>query len=60
MLGHNVSVCLLSPSEVIKGQLRKQDPSGIWVYMGFQEQARVVFFPAHRIERMEDNGDVYR
>lgn len=60
MLGHNVSVCLLNPPEVIRGVLRKQDETGVWVYYGFQGQAKLHFFPMHRIERIEDNGDVYR
>lgn len=60
MLGHRIALCLISPPETINGELRKQDASGVWVFCGYAENAKVVFFPIHRVERMEDNGYVHR
>lgn len=60
MLGHRVYVCLTSPDEIVSGELRKQDESGVWIYHGFAEQARVHFYPMHRVTSMEDHGYVSR
>ena len=60
MLGHNVRVRLSSPDEEVKGELRQQDATGIWVYHGWAEQAKLRFYPMHRVVQISDNGYVYR
>lgn len=60
MLGHNVRVYLQSPDEQVQGELRQQNAEGVWIYHGFMEQAKLRFYPAHRVSSMEDNGYVHR
>ena len=60
MMGHNVRVYLTAPTEEVKGELRQQTAEGVWVYAGWAEQAKLRFYPQHRILEIQDNGYVYR
>lgn len=60
MLGHNVRVRLTSPDEEVKGELRQQDATGVWVYHGWADQAKLHFYPMHRVVQISDNGHIYR
>ena len=60
MIGHNVRVRLCLPEETVQGELRKETPEGVWIYHGFMEQAKLRFYPMHRIMQIEDNGYVSR
>ena len=60
MLGHNVRVTLQSPDEELKGELRQQDATGVWIYHGWAEQAKLRFYPMHRVVKISDNGYIYR
>ena len=60
MLGHNVRVYLSAPDEQVSGELREQNAEGVWIYGGFQEQAKLRFYPQHRILEIQDNGYTYR
>jgi hypothetical protein len=60
MLGHTVTVYLLSPDTHVRGELRKQTAEGVWLYHGMAEKAALHFYPQHRISEIEDNGPIYR
>lgn len=60
MLGNRVRVYLSAPNAEVSGELRKQSTEGVWIYHGFAEQARVHFYPQHRVTEIEDLGPVYR
>ena len=60
MLGHNVRVYLSAPKEDVSGELRQQSIEGVWIYCGFQEQAKLRFYPQHRIIEIQDNGYMHR
>lgn len=60
MIGHNVRVRLHTPEETVSGELRQQDATGVWIYHGRAEQAKLRFYPMHRVEQVEDNGYVHR
>ena len=51
---------LSAPDETVQGELRQQNVEGVWIYHGFQEQAKLRFYPQHRIVQIEDNGYAYR
>lgn len=60
MIGNRVTVRLQHPDETISGELRRQNSEGVWIYHGFAEQAKVYFYPMHRIVQVEDDGPLYR
>ena len=60
MLGHRVTVYLGEPDEEISGELRQQNDTGVWIYGGFMEPAKMRFYPMRRVRSIEDLGPVYR
>ncbi len=60
MIGHNVRLRLHSPDEILQGELQEQNASGVWIYHGYAEQAKLRFYPMHRVLQIEDNGYVGR
>ena len=60
MMGHRVRVYLCEPDEEVSGELREQNDTGVWLYGGFMEQAKVRFYPMRRVCSIEDLGPVYR
>lgn len=60
MIGHNVTLKLTAPDEKVAGELRRQSVEGVWVYHGWAENAKVRFYPQHRIVEIQDEGPIYR
>lgn len=55
MVGNRVVVYFIEGLS-ISGELRKMDEKGIVLYVGFAEQANLVFYPMHRISWIRDEG----
>lgn len=60
MIGNRVTVLLVEPAETVRGELRKQNAEGVWVYSGWAEQTAVRFYPMRRVLEVKDDGPVYR
>lgn len=56
MIGNRVTVYLIEPDEVVRGELRKQNAEGVWVYSGWVEQVAVRFYPMRRVLEVKDEG----
>lgn len=54
MLGNEVTVFLRDPIEQMNGTLNRQDEVGVWILHGLRHGQ--MFFPQHRIIRIEDRG----
>lgn len=60
MIGNRVQLLLHSPDQTVSGELRQQNAEGVWIYHGWAEQAKIRFYPIHRVIEIEDNGYVHR
>lgn len=60
MIGNRVTVQLTEPDQVVRGELRKQNVEGVWIYGGLYDSAALTFYPMRRILEVRDDGPVYR
>jgi len=58
MVGDFVTLTLTETiNEEVSGELRRQDPSGVWLYTTQKKMdGELIFYPMHRVIEMKSHG----